>query len=66
MIGGVAASLLSRPRVTRDIDALVVLDESEWAVFLTKGKMFGFVPRLFDALTFARQARVLLVRHEAS
>ena len=26
IIGGVAASLLGRPRVTRDIDALVLLD----------------------------------------
>jgi len=66
VIGGVAASLLGRPRVTRDIDALVVLDESEWDAFLTKGAGFGFVPRLANALTFAHQARVLLVRHEAS
>lgn len=66
VIGGVAASLLGRPRVTRDIDALVLLDESEWEAFLAKGARFGFVPRLSNALTFARQARVLLVRHEAS
>jgi hypothetical protein len=66
VIGGVAASLLGRPRVTRDIDALVLLDESEWDAFLAKGAMFGFVPRLSDAVLFARQARVLLVRHDAS
>jgi hypothetical protein len=66
VIGGVAASLLGRPRVTRDIDALVLLDESKWKDFLAKGVAFGFAPRLSDALTFARQARVLLVRHEAS
>jgi hypothetical protein len=66
VIGGVAASLLGRPRVTRDIDALVLLDESEWEAFLAKGAGFGFVPRLSNALTFAHQARVLLVRHEAS
>jgi hypothetical protein len=66
VIGGVAASLLGRPRVTRDIEALVLLDESQWAAFLTKVAEFGFVPRLSDALTPARQARVLLVRHEAS
>src|SRR5437867_2972300 len=66
VIGGVAASLLGRPRVTRDIDALVLLDESEWEAFLGKGVALGFAPRLSDALTFARQARVLLVRHEAS
>ena len=66
VIGGVAASLLGRPRVTRDIDALVFLDEKEWAAFLTQGTTFGFAPRLADALAFARQARVLLVRHESS
>jgi hypothetical protein len=66
VIGGVAAALLGRPRVTRDIDALVLLDEAEWETFLGKGKRFGFVPRLSDAVAFARQARVLLVRHEAS
>lgn len=66
VIGGVAASLLGRPRVTRDIDAMVMLDEGEWAVFLAKGAEFGFAARLSDALAFAHQARVLLVRHEAS
>lgn len=66
VIGGVAASLLGRPRATRDIDALVWLDESEWEGFLAKGAQFGFAPRLTDAVTFAHQARVLLVRHEPS
>ena len=66
IIGGVAASLLGRPRVTRDIDALVVLDESEWANFLAKGNAHQFLPRISDALIFAQQARVLLVRHQTS
>ena len=66
IIGGVAASLLGRPRVTRDIDALVMLEESKWAAFLATGRTCGFVPRLADAVAFAHQARVLLVRHEAS
>lgn len=66
VIGGVAASLLGRPRVTRDIDALVLLDENEWEAFLAKGSTFGFVPRLSDPLPFAHRARVLLMRHAAS
>jgi hypothetical protein len=66
VIGGVAASLLGRPRVTRDIDVLVLLDEGDWGTFLTRGAKFRFTPRLPDVLTFARQARVLLVRHTAS
>ena len=66
VIGGVAASLLGRPRVTRDIDAMVLLDEGEWSNFLSQGRAHGFTPRLSDALAFARQARVLLVQHNES
>jgi hypothetical protein len=66
IIGGVAASLLGRPRVTRDIDALVLLDEADWARFLAMGEQLGFEPRRPDALDFAQQARVLLVQHARS
>lgn len=66
IIGGVAASLLGRPRVTRDVDALVIVDEREWELFLANGRTYGFIPRLSEPLTFARQARVLLLRHETS
>ena len=66
IIGGVAASLLGRPRVTRGIDALVLLDEGDWARFLAMGEQFGFEPRRPDALDFAQQARVLLVQHARS
>ena len=66
VIGGLAASLLGRPRLTRDVDVLVVVDEGRWAGFLTTGAKYGFVPRQSDTLTFARQSRVLLVRHEPS
>ena len=66
IIGGVAASLLGRPRLTRDIDALVLLDSKVWADFLNAGIKFGFVSRLPDSLQFAEKARVLLVRHEHS
>lgn len=66
VIGGVAASLLGRPRVTRDVDALVILEEDRWAGFLSSGRSFGFIPRRSDALAFARKARALLLRHEPS
>ena len=66
VIGGVAASLLGRPRVTRDVDALVVLDEAEWVRFLTLGQQFGFEPRRMDVVEFAHEARVLLVQHAPS
>lgn len=36
IIGGVAASILGRPRMTRDIEALILLDEGDWGKFLCK------------------------------
>ncbi|MCK6552130.1 nucleotidyl transferase AbiEii/AbiGii toxin family protein, partial [Myxococcota bacterium] len=67
LIGGVAASLLGRPRATRDVDALVwIRDPEEWPLLLTALRAHGFDPRIPDALAFARKSRVLLVRHTAS
>lgn len=66
VIGGVAASLLGRPRLTHDVDALVVADETRWQELVERGVPFGFHPRLTDALAFAARARVLLMRHVPS
>jgi hypothetical protein len=66
VIGGLAASLLGRPRLTRDVDALVLIDEGLWADFLAAGRGYGFIPRRDDALAFAQETRVLLVRHQES
>lgn len=51
IIGGVAASLLGRPRVTRDVDAVVLLEESEWETFLSRGARHGFMPRVSNPET---------------
>jgi len=66
VIGGVAASLLGRPRTTQDIDILVLIEEQSWGEFLFSGRQFGFSPRRRDTLQFAKKTRVLLVRHEPS
>ncbi len=66
VIGGLAASILGRPRLTRDVDVLVLADEGHWGTFLAAGAKHGFVPRRADALAFAQETRVLLVRHEPS
>lgn len=66
IIGGVAASLLGRPRLTRDIDAVVLLDSRRWEKFLTVGRQFGFEPRIQNPLVFARKNRILLVNHKPS
>ena len=63
IIGGVAASLLGRPRFTQDVDALISLKEDLWESFLTAGARFGFAPRISDPAAFARKSRVFLVHH---
>lgn len=66
VIGGVAASLLGRPRLTQDVDVVVLLEEKRWEEFLKAGARFGFVPRIKDAFRFARRARVFLLNHKQS
>ncbi|OGW57267.1 MAG: hypothetical protein A2Y48_08420 [Nitrospirae bacterium RIFCSPLOW2_12_42_9] len=66
VIGGVAASVLGRPRFTQDVDALVLLDNNDWAEFLSSGTQLGFVTRISNALDFATKNRILLLRHESS
>jgi hypothetical protein len=66
VIGGVAASVLGRPRLTRDVDALAILAEKDWQKGIETARNFGIVPRIEDALEFARRSRVLLMRHAES
>lgn len=66
IIGGIASSLLGRPRLTRDVDVLILLEERRWKRFLSAGVRFGFFPRVEDALVFARRSRVLLAHHKPS
>lgn len=63
VIGGVAASILGRPRVTRDVDAVTLIRQEEWEGFLKAGADFGFQPRRTDSIAFAKETRVLLARH---
>lgn len=63
VIGGVAASLLGRPRLTRDVDILIQLEEDGWSDFISQGAQYGFFPRIRDPLEFARESRVLLLQH---
>ena len=55
---------LAEPRFTNDVDAVVWAADAQWAPFLAAGRRFGFVPRIADALDFARQNRVLLLQHQ--
>lgn len=67
LIGAVAASLLGRPRTTRDVDAVVWLERPrEWARFLAGLRTHGIEPRIAAPLDFAARSRVLLLRHAPS
>ncbi|MFZ5453753.1 MAG: nucleotidyl transferase AbiEii/AbiGii toxin family protein [Thermodesulfobacteriota bacterium] len=66
VIGGLAASLMGRPRLTRDVDMLVLVDQDQWPEFIAAGAKHGFIPRRDDALAFAKETQVLLVRHQES
>jgi hypothetical protein len=63
VIGGVAASLLGRPRLTRDVDALVLGDELGWEAVMASAERYGIAPRIDDPIDFAHRSRVLLLRH---
>ena len=67
IIGGVAVSILSKPRTTRDVDVVAWLpDPGEWRAFLNDAERHGIVPRIPEALEFALRSRVLLLRHDRS
>jgi len=66
VIGGVAASVLGRPRLTQDVDALAILPEGDWANAVATAAHYGIHPRIENPLDFARRSRVLLMRHAES
>jgi predicted nucleotidyltransferase len=66
IIGGVAASLLGRPRMTRDVDGVVLLGETPVEAYLKAALKEGIEPRIEDVIGFFQQSKVLLLRHIAS
>ncbi len=66
IIGGVAASLLGKPRLTADVDAVMLIDVDDISRLLEAARQEGLLPRLSDVADFARRHRVVLLRHQAS
>lgn len=66
VIGGVAASLLGRARLTRDIDALALLPEAEWTTAISTAATYGITARIEDPIGFAHRSRMLLLTHRDS
>ena len=64
IIGGVAASVLGTPRLTADVDVVLLLSMSRLPELLGIAAELGLVPRIADAEQFARRNRVVLLRHE--
>ena len=63
IIGGIAASLLGKPRLTADIDAVILLSVEDLPKLIEAASSQGIIPRIVDAETFARKNWVLLMRH---
>lgn len=66
VIGGVAASILGKPRLTADADAMLLLSLEDVPQLIELAKQVGLSPRLPDVLEFARRSRVVLLEHEAT
>ncbi|MES0361820.1 MAG: nucleotidyltransferase [Anaerolineales bacterium] len=66
IIGGIAASLLGKPRFTAGLDAVILLSILDLPELIDAANEHGISPRIANAETFARTHRVLLLRHQAS
>ena len=66
IIGGIAVSLLTEPRATKDIDATIWSEQISTEVLLASAASVGLVSRIESPLEFAAQARILLLKHQDS
>jgi len=66
VIGGMAASLLGKPRFTADVDIVVLIDDEYVSHILELAEQLGFKARPKNPVEFAEKNRVLLLRHEKS
>lgn len=66
VIGGIAASLLGRPRVTNDVDFVALAEDGDLSRLLMLGQQHGIRPRAEDAIDFAKVSRMFLLKHEPS
>lgn len=62
LIGGIAVSLYSEPRLTFDIDVEIILDNSKITFFIRKARRYGFYPLPKNIRSFAKKTGVLPMR----
>lgn len=63
IIGGIAVSLLGKPRLTADLDAMLIASVEQISEILEVFRAEGMLPRLKEPIPFARRNRILLLRH---
>lgn len=66
VIGGIAVIARGVPRLTRDIDIAVAGADLTSAALADELEHAGIVPRIADAVAFADENQVLLMKHAAS
>lgn len=66
IIGGIAASLLGKPRLTADLDAVFLLPISDLPKLIMVAEQHDIQPRIANVIDFARKNRVVLLRHISS
>jgi hypothetical protein len=66
IIGGIAVMARGVPRQTIDIDATIAAEGTDLDELLHTLERHRVLPRVPDALAFARERQVLLLRHEPS
>lgn len=66
VIGGVAVGLLGAPRLTADVDIVLLLSIDRLNELIEVARREGLSPRIADAAAFARRHRVLLMQHAQS
>ena len=52
--------------MTRDIDALILAEDTGWDRLVSSAAAYGIAPRIEGVVDFAARTRVLLLRHDAS
>lgn len=66
IIGGIAASLLGKPRFTADVDVLALVEDEDIEGLLKTAEGYGLKQRIKGAVEFAKKNRVLLLTHSES
>lgn len=66
IIGGIAVITLGYPRVTTDIDATIFVSPDDLPALFERLRGQRIIPRIEDAISFAKTNHVLLMKHQES